>query len=196
MTIVTLHRFSRLPRQFFTALGLGVSLLVAGAIAPPPSPTQDTTPGVRPVDTDYDGLSAGLSATRALWETGTAAPETPNTETILLYTPAADCETFQSEERSVSVDKAIPQIVHLLLAEQTAQLLEFELAGYRIQQDSSGNTVTIDFRRTPGAQRHFVSLSICEQRVLFGSLIKTLTENPQLNIDAVRFTERGRPIQI
>ena len=126
-----------------------------------------------------------------------SAPATPaDLLTITLYTPTAACDTYAGEPKAIAADKAIPQIVHFLLADQMPHLLDFELSGYRIVPGGKGNTVTIDFRRKPDATRHFISLSICEQRVLFGSLRETLLQNPALGIDDVTFTEQGRPIQL
>lgn len=202
MTNVSLHWFARLPRRFFLSLGLGVGLLTLGAIAPPPSPTQDTaaTPLEQPTPlvAGYSSLLTAVDAPEALWQASSTAASTPPTpeQSIVFYTPAQDCTAFQTETRSVAADKAVPQIVHYLLTEQTGHLLDFELAGYRLQPGENGNTLTIDFRRAPGAERQFVSLSVCEQLALFGSLRKTLVENASLNIDAVQFTERGQLLQL
>jgi hypothetical protein len=194
MTKVSLHRFVELPRRFLVALGLGVGILTVGAIAPPPAPVEEASsqPLLR-LQTHYAPLSTELTTDR-LWHSAEA--NLPELLTVTFYTPTATCETYQGEERAISADKAIPQIVHFLVSSQTPNLVDFELAGYRVQPGTKGNTVTIDFRRAPEAQRHFISLSICEQRVLFGSLRQTLLKNPDLNIDTVRFTERGRPIEL
>jgi len=195
MTNVSLHCFARFPQRFLVSLGLGIGLLTVGAIAPPPSSTQEATPPIRqPTIPQYERLPGTLIAVDDFWDT--VKVHTPDLLMVTIYTPDATCEEFQGAEQAIAADKAIPQIVHFVLAEQTAHLLDFELAGYRLQPDSKGHTLTIDFRRTPDAQRHFISLSMCEQRVLFGSLQKTLTENPALGVSTVQFTERGRPIRI
>ncbi|NER78846.1 MAG: hypothetical protein F6K42_04560 [Leptolyngbya sp. SIO1D8] len=210
MTKVSLHRFAGFPRRFLVALGLGVGLLTIGAIAPLPSPTQDTDtststpqdtatqstaqPTLESVDQSYQDLSTTLNAADTFWET--AKTNSPELMSVMIYTPTATCDGFQTQEQAIAADKAIPQIVQLLLADQTPHLLDFELAGYRIQPGDEGNSITVDFRRVADAQRHFTSLSICEQLVLFGSLRKTLLENPALNVDSVSFTEKGRMIQL
>lgn len=195
MTKISLHRFAGLPQRFLVSLGLGMGLLTFGALAPLPSATQDAPqPQRQLVATRYGNLLATVNTNEILVET--AKETAPDTITITLYTPTAICEGFQTEEKAIVEDKAIPQIVHFLIADQTSNLLDFELAGYRIQPGEKGNSITIDFRRKPDAQRHFISLSMCEQLALFGSLRKTLLENPALDIDSVRFTERGRLIQI
>ncbi|MEL7313508.1 MAG: hypothetical protein AAFN08_00985 [Cyanobacteria bacterium J06559_3] len=204
MTKVSLHRFARLPQRFLVSLGLGIGLLTVGAIAPPPSPTQDEPAAIpQPVITDYAVLTAALNEIETLWETidetvdDIPSPsDSTETLTVTLYTPDSNCEAFEPQERAIAVDKAVPDVVRLLLVDQVDNLVNFDLSGYRIQTEAQSNTLTVDFRRDPDAERHFISLSICEQQVLFGSLRKTLLENPALDVDAVRFTERGRPIQI
>ena len=118
------------------------------------------------------------------------------TLTVTVYTPTETCDGFQSQQQVIAADKAVPQIVHFLLSDQADNLVNFDLSGYRIQTEDADRSITVDFRRSPNAERHFISLSICEQQVLFGSLQKTLLENPALDVDTVRFTERGRSIQI
>ena len=71
-----------------------------------------------------------------------------------------------------------------------------DLAGYRVNLDLNKRVVTIDFRLSPDSKRQFVSLSMCEQFTLFGSLRKTLTDNPQLKIKDVRFTNQGQEIRL
>jgi hypothetical protein len=198
MTKASLHRFSHLPRRFLVSLGLGVGILTVGAIAPVPTPLPDqdsrSLPTPQTARVNFVGLSVWLSEADILWQSPIKSSAQPLT--VNLFTPTETCETFQGHEQKIAADQAIPQIVHLLLTEQTPNLLDFELAGYRLQTSNQGNHVTIDFRRKPGAKRHFISLSLCEQLVLFGSLRKTLLENPQLHIREVEFTERGRPIML
>jgi hypothetical protein len=206
MTKVSLHRFAKLPQRFLLALGLGVGILTVGAIAPPPSlteaaPTPDPTaihPNFAQLPTAFTFADALLSAADS--DRSPAAHAQPSSVneaellTVTLYTPNATCDHYTSESKAIAPDQAIPQIVHALLTTQTANLLDFELAGYRIVPGANGNTVNVDFRRKPNATRSFISLSICEQRVLFGSVRETLLQNPELGIDAVTFTEQGQPI--
>lgn len=212
MTKVSLHRFAKLPQRFLLALGLGMGILTVGAIAPPPSLTEEVaTSQTTTVDRAFTQLPSTLVSSESLWrgadrygtevaKVDAQQPSAPATQsdllTVTLYTPTASCETYEGEAKAIAADKAVPQIVHFLLTDQTPNLLDFELAGYRILPGDKGHTVTIDFRRKPNATRHFISLSICEQRVLFGSLRETLLQNPELGIADVKFTERGQPIQL
>jgi len=193
MTKVSLHRFAKLPQRFLLAFGLGLGILTVGAIAPPPSLTEDaTTPTAIAVTPYFTDLPEALAAVDSLW--GVAPAALPDRLTVTLYTPTPDCETYVGEPDAVAPDKALAQVVHRLMAQQTPQLLNFELAGYRLLPGPDGHTVTIDFRRQADAQRHFISLSICERRLLLGSLRETLLQNPVLGVKSVEFTEQGRPI--
>ncbi len=195
MTKVSLHRLAGLPQRFLVALGLSLGLLTIGAIAPPPSETEEQPPTPTSLQASYGALADTLQASQTFWVTAPA--QIPDVLTVTLYTPDAACDGYQTEERTVVAAKAIPQIVHFLLAEQTPHLLNFELAGYRLQPSGpNGHRLVIDLRRSPTAQRQFISLSLCEQLVLFGSLRQTLLSNPVLQIHEVEFTERGRPIAI
>jgi hypothetical protein len=195
MTKVSLHRVANLPRRLLVALGLGIGILTVGAIAPPPSLTEEaSSPSFNDAQMHYLVVPIAVDVPVLLYEA--AKENTPGIVTVTLYTPNAACEDYEGKEVAIAQDKAIPQIVHRLIANQVPELINFELAGYRIQPGPKGNTVTIDFRRKPGAERHFISLSICEQRILFGSLRQTLLKNPVLGLDDIYFTERGQPIEI
>jgi len=193
MTKVSLHRFARLPQRFLLALGLGLGILTVGAIAPPPSLTEEAKPSTAiAVTPAFTTLPNQLVAIDALWLAAPAA--LPDFLRVSLYTPAESCDTYQSAAQVVVADQAIAQVVQTLVTQQTPLLLDFELAGYRVLPGDRGTSVTIDFRRHPEAQRHFISLSICEQRLLLGSLRETLLRNPALGVSAVKFTEQGRSL--
>ena len=68
----------------------------------------------------------------------------------------------------------------------------FKLDGYQVNID--GNTAIVDMRLAPGSQRQFVSLSSCEQRMLFGSVEETLLNNADWDVDAVKFTNAGKEL--
>lgn len=193
MTKVSLHRFAQLPQRFLLALSLGLGILTVGAIAPIPVPTEEaTTSNAIAVAPALTELSTALAAVATPWS---AAPTAlPDRLRVTLYTPTESCDTYQGTAQTVETDQAIAQVVQTLVTQQTPQLLDFELAGYRILPGDRGTTVTIDFRRHPEARRHFISLSICEQRLLLGSLRETLLRNPPLGVETVKFTEQGRSL--
>ena len=194
MVTVSLHRFVRRPRQFLRALGWGSRLGMAGAIATASMFTPAAVANSPQVVTQQlSELTTVETATEQFWEAAIA--NSPPGMTVIFYTPTTTCDAYVGDFTVVAADHAIPQVVQQLVADQTPQLIDFELAGYRVQPSTDDGTVTIDFRRNPHAERHFISLSICEQRELFGSLRQTLLQNPALEINQVHFTERGRPIK-
>ncbi|MGF1458583.1 MAG: hypothetical protein ACFBSG_06100 [Leptolyngbyaceae cyanobacterium] len=197
MTKVSLHRFAKLPQRFLWALGLGVGILTAGAIAPPPSMTETEVKASATVLHLERQYTATINAAIAAEIFGDLAQlNAPAPLTVTLYTPTPSCDRYQGKEAAIVLAKAIPQVVHFLLAEQTPKLIDFELDSYQIQQNPKQQSIRIDLRRHPQARRHFISLSICERRILFGSLRETLLNNPDLQIREIQFTEGGQPIQI
>lgn len=195
MTKVSLHRFVNLPRRFLMGLGLGVGIWTVGAIAPTPDliETANANPLVM-LEQQFAAFPEALLATELVWEAAIA--NLPSLIPVTFYTPTISCEDYEGTQKAIAQAEAVPQVVDLLLVQQVPELISFELAGYRVQQDAQNKHVTIDFRRRSGARRQFISLSICEQRVLFGSLRRTLLDNPVLEIESVRFTEQGDPIEL
>lgn len=109
----------------------------------------------------------------------------------VLYTSDTQCQELIAQKVSVSDEKPVIGAVGKILEQQDSA--DFNLSGYRVS--ILNGVATVDFRISPHSQRHFTSLSSCEQFALFGSLRKTLTANAQWKIKDVRFTERGEQIQ-
>ncbi|MFE4105211.1 sporulation/spore germination protein [Almyronema epifaneia] len=119
----------------------------------------------------------------------TAKPQTA----VTIYRVDSTCSDFVPQVVQVESDQAIEQAISQVLSqEQTG--IGFDLAGYRINVETSSGEATIDLRLSPQSQRQLVSLSSCEQLALFGSLRETLLRNPDWNIRSVQFTERGKAI--
>lgn len=117
-----------------------------------------------------------------------------NTIALNIYHPDSQCQTLIPEKVAVSADTPVTNAVGKVL--ELGNSRDFDLAGYRVNLDINKRVVTIDFRLSPDSQRQFVSLSMCEQFALFGSLRKTLIDNPQLKIKDVIFTNQGREIRL
>lgn len=117
-----------------------------------------------------------------------------NAIALNIYHPDSQCQTLIPEKVTVSAETPITHAVGKVLESSSSS--DFDLAGYRVNLDLNKRIVTIDFRLAPNSQRQFVSLSMCEQFALFGSLRKTLLDNPQLKIKDVRFTHQGREIKL
>jgi hypothetical protein len=113
-----------------------------------------------------------------------------NTTSVTLFYPDSRCEMLVPEAVAVPQEKSLDSAIARVIAK--AESGDFDLAGYRASVENG--VATLDLRLSPDSPRLFVSLSMCEQFALFGSLRKTLTENPQWNIRDVRFTEAGQEL--
>ena len=124
----------------------------------------------------------------------TDAGSDKNSLTLDIYQVDAQCEKLVPKKVAVSADNSVEAAVGKVL-EQAASS-DLDLAGYRVNVDTSSGMATVELRLSPDSQRQFRSLSTCEQLALFGSLRKTLTDNSQFKISDVRFTEQGKEIEL
>jgi hypothetical protein len=90
----------------------------------------------------------------------------------------------------VPADSALEAAVGEVIKAQSN--VDFAIAGYRVRVDQG--VATVDFRVAPDSPRQIVSLSSCEQFVLFGGISETLTKNSQFKVQEVRFSDRGEEI--
>lgn len=128
-------------------------------------------------------------------EDAATAPATAgNLVTVTVYKADDQCVNFLPEEVQVEGDRPMMAAVGKVLENQGSG--DFDLSGYRVTVDEATGVATIDLRMNPGSTRKLVSLSACEQFALFGSLRETLVQNPEWNIQEVRFTEAGEEIVI
>ncbi|WOD40191.1 hypothetical protein [Nodosilinea sp. E11] len=109
-----------------------------------------------------------------------------------LYTLDSTCDRYQIEPIQVPRAQSMEHTVALILAEQASPSLG--LSGYRVSFAPETKTVTIDLRVARDAGRVLQSLSMCEQRALLGSLRETLINQPDWQIEAVTFTNRGHAL--
>lgn len=113
------------------------------------------------------------------------------TQEVTVYQLDNQCEEFVAKQVTVPTQDAATTLVGKVL--ETSNSPDFKIDNYRIQVQNG--TATIDLRLPPNAKRPFAAMSACEQRSLLGSLNKTLTENPKLKINAVRFTDGKEELQ-
>jgi len=114
------------------------------------------------------------------------------TVTVTIYQADNQCESLVPEKVAVPADSPVDAVVGKVLKQ--ADSGDFDLAGYRVKVNPENGVATVDFRLSPNAKRNFSSLSSCEQFAIFGSLRKTLTDNAQLKIKNVRFTNQDAEI--
>lgn len=118
------------------------------------------------------------------------ATDAVETITLNIYRTDSQCETLIPEPVAVAAETPVTASVGNVVAQVSSG--DLDLTGYRVNLNNG--IATIDLRLSPDSQRQFVSLSMCEQLALFGSIRKTLLENPRLNIQDVRFTDKGQDI--
>jgi hypothetical protein len=123
----------------------------------------------------------------------TSTAQSTKTVTLKIYRADSQCQNLVPETAAVPNANPVNAAVGKVIEEANSS--DFELAGYRVNVNKNG-VATVDLRRSPNSQRQFASLSACEQFALFGSLRKTLTDNSQLKIKDVRFTEQGKEIAL
>jgi hypothetical protein len=133
-----------------------------------------------------------VSATRQLQTRARRLVIPADPVAVDLYTLASTCETYQVEPIQVPRFQSMENTVGLILAEQSIPY--FTLSGYRASYDLETKTATIDLRVARTSRRVLQSLSLCEQKALLGSLRETLIHQPDWNIDAVVFTNRGHEL--
>lgn len=120
-------------------------------------------------------------------------PDQMKTVRVNLYQPDIECKKLMPYPVVVERDRAIDAAVSKVLQERNSA--DFSVVGYRINIDENG-VATVDLRLKPDSRRQFISLSMCEQFALFGSLRETLTNHPDWKIKDVQFTERGKLIEL
>jgi hypothetical protein len=166
--------------------------LSSASPSPSASPSASPSPSVKP--------SATASAPSAAPEPAapepatTSAPATTPTQTlaansstqeVTLYQVDSQCEDYVAKQITIPTQDANNTLVGKVLANSNSP--DFKIDNYRIQVKNG--EATVDLRLPPEAKRPFAAMSACEQRSLLGSLSKTLTSNPNLKIESVRFTD-------
>ncbi len=142
---------------------------------PPPTETPDKP---QPVEVQPDGQADGAKQ--------------PNGEmvTVSVYTIDNQCNDFVEQAVQVPNEGAITEAVGEAMS--GLDYNAFKLEGYQV--NINGGTATVDMQLAPSSQRQFISLSSCEQRSLFGSVEKTLLNNTDWDVTAVKFTNNGKEI--
>lgn len=184
----------RLPKSIF-GLALGLMLITSCATSPPvvESETKPTEPEQAEAPADSKAPVAEADKPTAAEPDAAVEPEPgEDMTTVSIYVMDDMCNELVSETVQVERDQAPAQAIGKVLAAQDYNA--FKISGYRVNIDQSSGTAVVDLRLASESQRKFVSLSSCEQRSLFGSLEETLLNNPDWQVDSVKFTERGEEI--
>lgn len=191
MTKVSIHRFFPRTRQVLWATGLGLGILTIGALAPSPSPSPAVSN--REIQLQGERLALALGQVEQLWATVRQRPPGDLVE-ITYYLPDDTCDDF-GERTEIAHPQHLDDIATTLLEDPRLALEGLDLVAYSVTR-STPNTIVIDFTIAPDSQRQLVSLSSCEQMMLFGSLRSTFLDNLPLGVEAIEFTEQGNPIAL
>lgn len=120
------------------------------------------------------------------------SPAAKNTVAINIYQADNQCNDFIPEKVNLPANNSLEMAVAKVI--EKSNINEFSLAASKVTTDLQTGIATIDFQVAANSKRRFVSLSSCEQFNLFGSLRKTLIDNPDWQIKDVRFTEGGKEL--
>ena len=121
-----------------------------------------------------------------------ANPASKDTVLVNIYQADRQCNDFVAESTALPQNNSLELAVAKVI--EKTNLNEFNLASYKVINNSQTGIATIDFQIAANSKRKFTSLSSCEQFNLFGSLRKTLIDYPGWKIKDVRFTEQGKEI--
>lgn len=121
-------------------------------------------------------------------------PAPKNTVSVTIYEADSQCNELIPNKVAVPAGDSLQAAVGKVLEPYDTK--DFDIAGYEVSVAAKTGVAIVDMRLDPNSKRQFVSLSSCEQFGLFGSLRKTLTSNPAWKIKDVRFSDRGKEIEL
>ena len=157
-------------------------------------PTTKAAPVETPKQSEPPVAEEPVKASVAAQPDGEMTGKPPGTSSemvnVAVYTIDDQCNDFVEKTVRLPSDKAMAEAVGQAMG--AVDYNAFKLEGYQVSVN--GTTAVVDMKLSPGSERKFVSLSSCEQRALFGSVEETLLNNPDWDIKAVKFTNRGQEI--
>jgi hypothetical protein len=107
------------------------------------------------------------------------------TEETTIYQFDENSGDFVGQKATVPSQDTANALVGKVLA--TTNSPDFKIENYRVKVENG--TATVDLRLAPDAKRPFTAMSAYEQQAILGSVQKTLTSEPKLKIQSVRFTD-------
>lgn len=183
---------------FLANLAVGAALLgLGGCLGPganqqnalePSSPAADS---LQPTP-DVPEQPLTVPTTQPTVTSQAANPPAADMATVTLYRVNSQCDGFVPEQAQVEADRAMDAAVGRVIEGQSSA--DFSLTGYRVSFNADTGEATVDLRTAIDSRRKLVSLSTCEQFALLGSIRETLLNNPQWQVQSVRFTERGEAL--
>ncbi|MEL7223905.1 MAG: hypothetical protein AAF810_05100 [Cyanobacteria bacterium P01_D01_bin.36] len=193
----------RSGRPYVAGLALTLTLAVAGCATSPDQVVEEptATPAPEVVEVPKETPPSAVPSTPDKAQpnapgdspaVGEKQPALGDMVTVSVYTIDDQCNGFVEEPVEVPSSAAMSEAVGKAVS--ASDLNAFKLDGYQVNID--GNTAIVDMRLAPGSERQFVSLSSCEQRILFGSVEETLLNNADWDVDAVKFTNAGKELSL
>lgn len=195
-------RRSRPMRASVAGFTLALSLIVSGCVpssttvveepAPTTNPSAVETPKAATPPAVEDPTKKDPVTAQPDVQGDIKQPENGSGEmvTVSVYTIDDQCNDFVEQSVQVPSDQAMNEAIGKAMG--AVEYNAFKLDSYQV--NISGSTAIVDMKLAPGSERQFVSLSSCEQRALFGSVEKTLLDNADWNVDAVKFTDSGKEL--
>ncbi len=193
-------RFPKVFLGFFLVAGLALASCDSPGGPDQTDGGESSAPGiVEPAPSGADGVgsdeeddpaTAGDDRPTAAQDNGGAVDSAAEMVTVSIYLMDDDCMSFSPQSVQVRASSPMRDAVAAVIERQ--EFAAFELSGYRVQLEDA--QATVDLRLSADSDRQFVSLSSCEQQSLFGSLEETLTNNPDWQVEQVKFTNRGEDL--
>jgi len=196
----------RVTGRGVAGLALTMALAITGCATSPDQVVEEPTVNPSPEIVELPKETVPPAVTEPADKQPTAAQpnEAPNAGgkqpaagemvTVSVYTIDDQCNSFVEQPLQVPSGAAMDEAVGKAVAVSADDLNAFKLDGYQVNVD--GSTAIVDMRLAPGSERQFVSLSSCEQRMLFGSVEETLLNNADWDVDAVKFTTAGKELML
>ncbi len=160
--------------------------------SPTPTPTPSSTPST-PAATASPTQDVAVPAQEPI--RSTQPPESVKIATgpqeITVYKLDDQCNDFIPEKVAVPAESNVDAAVSKVLENSNSP--DFNISNYRV--DVKEGVATVDLRLPDGAKRPFEAMSACEQKGLIGSLDKTLKANPNLKVNAVRYTDGKKELE-
>lgn len=199
----TSEAVSRRARSGVYGLALTLALIVTSCATAPKEdvaadPAPSATPSVvaipkqtPPVATEVTPDKAQPAAAQPDGQADNKQPDT-SMVAVPVYTIDGQCNDFVEKTVEVHSDKAMSEAVGEAM--KGLDYNAFKIQSYEVNID--GTTAVVDMELAPNSERKFVSLSSCEQRSLFGGIEKTLLDNPDWGVTAVKFTSKGQELAL
>ncbi len=183
-------------------LALTLALMVTSCATAPKEevaadPTPRSTPSVVEVPKQTPPIATEVTPDKdqaVAQPDGQADNKQPDTSMVAVpvYTIDSQCNDFVGKTVEVHSDKAMAEAVGEAM--KGLDYNAFKIQSYEV--NINGTTAVVDMELAPNSERKFVSLSSCEQRSLFGSIEKTLLDNPDWGVTAVKFTSKGQELAL